>query len=92
VFTKVDIFAEKLALSGQTRTIELMQRIWPAYDGNGSYDDTLSYIRQQFITKSDPARVRGTYVVNIFDTDTVLATFQSIMELVEHLPPQSTKE
>jgi hypothetical protein len=67
----------------------LIQLIWPTYHGDGSYDDAIVFIKQQFLNSvmNPSGSLKGVYIVNSFDDATVLNTFQSIMEHIEsHIP------
>jgi hypothetical protein len=92
VLTKDDLFRSKLSRYGPQRSIELIQLVWPRYHGDGSYDNIIAFIIQQFSDSSKDGNgcVKGIYVVNSFDNDltnNVLSTFQSIMEYMEvHVP------
>jgi hypothetical protein len=94
ILTKGDLLREKIIEYGHERIIMIMKRIWTTYNGNGSFDDVVTFIRQQFHQLSDnnemlrashDVRYRAhplqSYVIDSsFDGPSVLSVFQSILE------------
>jgi hypothetical protein len=91
ILTKGDLLREKIIEYGHERIIMIMKRIWWSYDGDGSFDDVVTFIRQQFhrlcSTRRDgpsddapPPELQSYVIDSSLDGPSVLSVFQSILE------------